>query len=481
MIPPTLTTVGTGTAISFIALIALGAVALAQDASQVLLVATPPPTGPPPPTCSGTLVLATAGAIQAAVNAHAINTTFCLAAGTYHEQVIPKAGDVFWGAGIGQTIVDGQNNLAVGFCSINPCSSGGSGIASVTLKFMTIQNYTDTNVAGPSVGGSISGAGWTVTNNDIANAGTINLLASFWVGGLIQDNLIHGAVNLNGIDCLNDTNTVFNNNDIYNNNTAQTTPNNASGQASQIKCNGGSYTWTNNHIHNGWGNGLWLDSETTAATITGNEVNNNPQACVGVGGCGGGGGIEFEIGNPVHNSQTTPIFIVQNNYVHDNPFSGIGFTNSGNADVSNNALVNNGDGLWGSFALNDEGNRTDQPPCNNFGCIDINIAFHNNFIAHSGPAGNTRVFFGFDDGTPGAAWKTSNNTFTSNTYYLANNSQQYFESNGSYLSSTSWLALPCCGGTPDANSTFVYNGGALPSGVGPRGGFVCKSTMGSCP
>jgi hypothetical protein len=475
--PPTLTTVGTGTVISFVALIALGAVALAQDASQVLLSTTakqPTPTGPPPPpTCSGTLVSATAGAIQAAVNAHGNNTTFCIAAGTYHEAVIPKSGDVFWGANIGQTILDGSNSLTSAFLS------NGAAITDVTIKNMTIQHYNGFAGVYPSCCNGASG--WLIDTVEVA----FNNNEGFDIGPntTIQNSLIHDNF-LNGVHAANGPSIVANNNDIYANNTSLSDPCTATSDSAGQKLSGvTSALYTNNKMHNNNSSGLWFDITADHRTIAFNEFFGNVN---GTQWCGSNGFID-EIGAP-HTSYGINLF--HDNYLHDNgPGADLQLSNSGSWDIYNNTMVQtqNFSGNGGAvIILFDEGARSDITGCGGTGglCLLQYIRIYNNIIVTNGDY----TYYNQDDGTPGSDWAHSNNQWgvpSGNTYYLPASGSALFHctvsNSGACSTQTSytfsqWQALSF---NPDTNSTAVFNGGTLPNGVGVRGGFVCNSNMGT--
>lgn len=420
-------------------------------------------SGDPRTLCQGVAVTPASG-IQNAVNANPAGTTFCLAAGIYHEHVTPNNNDTFIGVGIGQTILDGQNSLSNGF--------GGNGDPhfGVTVSQMTIQNYTDSAIRF----GCVNPA-YTITYNEISsnNYG----IETCGNGGIIQNNLIHDNA-VNGIDCVNHTNLIIDNNDMYHNDPSQTSASTSTGQASNVKCINGSYTFTNNKIHDSWNNGLWFDLGTTGTTISGNEIYNMKQGCIN-GPCGGGTAIAFEVTQPYWNTTSSPKFYVHDNYIHDNDNGGIGIANSGNIEIYNNSFANNATSVNTGAALElfDEGYRTDLSYCVSIGCLDNNNSFHDNFVAV--PAGQLALYAS-DGGTPGANWKENNNTFANNIYYLSGGSAIAWDADGSALTSSQWKAFSCCGSDPDGGSTFTINGGVLAAGVGPRGGFVCPVGM-TCP
>jgi hypothetical protein len=442
-----------------------------------------PRTNSADPSCTGVSVTPASG-IQNAVKANPAGTTFCLAAGTYHEQVIPNDNDTFIGAGIGQTIIDGQSNLSEAFGQ----TGGGDPHVNVTISYMTMKNQTESAVRF----GCISPA-WTITNSEIAFISSgVGAIATCGNGGLIQNNLIHDA-SVIALNCVNHTNLVVNNNDFYNNNSSQTSPNSVTGYASNIRCiTGGGYQFTNNRMHDSWGNALWFDARSTGGIISGNEAYNIHQACVGGNGCGGGSAFAFEVVLP--GTSTTPNWHVHDNYIHDNAAGGVQDFNSGNVEVYNNAFVNSASQTAAAYQFFDEGYRSDQNElgaCTTGpnGCIPINNSFHNNYIAV--PSGQF-AFSGFDGGTTtangapaNANWAQDNNTWTSNTYYLSSSGAAAFNCatsnswacSGNYTFAQ-WQAL---GFHPDSGSTLnTTTGGTLPNGVGPRGGFVCPAGM-TCP
>lgn len=424
--------------------------------------------------CKGVAVTP-ASSLQAVIDAAPANSTFCLAAGTYTQSttcnsnpngdsrctIRPHSGDTYIGAGIGQTILDGQNSVGAGIGQYAEDSSN------VVVKNMTVMRYTYANIWY-----GCGASNWTVQNSEISYGGSIGLLMCV-ATTLVQNNLIHHN-SINGIDCLNSTNATIDNNDLYANDFSQTTSNGPTGQAGNWKCNGGDYVITNNRIHDGWGDGIWLDSLTTSATISGNEIFNMAQACLNGSGCGGSSAIAFEITYPYSDVGTTPHFSVHDNYIHDIAAGGVTSANSGNIEIYNNALASAGTAgsTNSAFSEYDEGYRNEQGVCVSIGCREINISNHNNFIAV--PSGQT-AFYGSDDGTPGSNWAGSNNTFANNTYYFVSPSTGLFYANGTLQTFPQWQAAG-----RDTNSTVNYNGGTLPNGVGPRGGFVCPIGM-TCP
>jgi Right handed beta helix region len=388
--------------------------------------------------------------IQAAVSANPAGTSFDILAGTYNESISPKNGDVFDGAGVGQTILNGQNTLADGFWGPTAGVGNPNGAQNVTINGMTIENFTDMGIRE----GSVENIGWVTTNNEIAFNGGQGI--NFGNGDIFENNIVHDN-QLNGLHEVWSQILTINNNVIYNNNLSHSDPWTATSDTGGTKFDGGgSFTITNNKIYGNYGPALWFDNEVHTVTISRNEISNTTN----------GPGIDVEINLP-QGSNAGPDFLIHDNYIHDNAGAGVLLLNSGNVETYNNAFANN---RLAAYVIGDEGNRG--PASNGLPYLNENDGFHNNRVATTTLAVNN-----YDSGFN--AWKAQNNKFSADTYYLSGGASA-FGDNGSHLTVAQWRAEGC-----DGNSTFNSNGGILPNGVGstsdyrPQGSHT-RTTGSSC-
>lgn len=318
--------------------------------------------------------------IQAAVDANPQGTTFNILPGTYHESITPKTGDIFNGAGMGSTILDGQNTLGTGF--------GGSA-NNVTITGMTIKNFMTEGITLQTW----TNTGWTMDHVEIAfcTDGIRMGTNTTFENGSIHDIAYH-PMHLTG-NGMAMSNSVVVNNDIYNNNTSHTSPFGTTADAGLKYNGGGNDIFANNRIHDNYGNGLWFDSNHQGAQIYGNEIYNN----------GPGAAVAIEIDMP--QTTATPIYSIHDNYIHNND-GGIGIANSGNVEIYNNALSGN---TGYQIEFFDEGNRGNA--VNGLPMLNENISVHNNWIAYS-----SGVLGGNDSGYN--HWHSQNNAINNNAYYL---------------------------------------------------------------
>jgi hypothetical protein len=425
--------------------------------------------------CAGVSVTPASG-INNAINAYPTGTTFCLAAGTYNEAVSPKTGDILWGAGIGQTIIDSGNTKTIGI-------EGFTNVAqNVTVKFLTVRNYTQygirANAAMPTVDG------WLVDTVEVASIGSSSSGTGFgiWLGGnmtvqnsLIHDNWMDAFRTVEAMSPAGDGTTItIKNNDIYNNLLSSETPFCCSFDKGDKMTPAYNVTMQNNKCHD-QSSCIWFDSWSAIVTIDSNEfyncTNKSPATRSGA-------GAFFEITYP-QSSTTSRINNFTNNYVHDCVRYGVVYSNAGNGNITGNAFANIGttsDGF--ALYLGDIHGNDVNCPTGSGTCTFRNVTVSGNFIAAG--SSNGPAITGVDGhGASGSGWKANNNSYDNNTYYLPSSSTQFVRDfnagvSDNFYTPAQWQALGF-----DAHSTFNYNGGILPSRVGPRGGFVCKPNMGS--
>lgn len=446
------------------------AVSCLQFASLLLLLPAPALAA-----CSGVSVTPSSG-IQNAVNANGNGTTFCLAAGTYHETVVPQSGDSFIGAGIGQTILDGSGLSSSARCFDTENSSSNN----VTIKYLTCQNYPDSRGDGGGIKITNGSSGWVVDTVETANNVANGICVAVNSNTTIRNAYVHDN-GLTGLCTINANNLIVDNSDFYHNNLSHQSPCGVTASVAgthYISDNGTSIT--NSRFRDNYGNGIWLDLQNDNWTIAYNEFFNNetgsPTGC-------GSSGAGSEVGQP-HNGDPTFYNTFHDNYAH-NDGQEFWLANAGNWNIYNNTFVSS-DGATIIYAPGDEGARTDLAFCGSGGgnCVMEYDSFHNNIVAVTSGG---LAFKGTDGTTPGSDWASHSNAWNNNTYYLPSTSAAMFYcqssnggecSNGATYTFSQWQAL---GFHPDANSTInTSTNGTLPTGVGPRGGFQCLAGMTWC-
>lgn len=335
--------------------------------------------------CSGTSVAATTN-LQTVIDANPINTTFCLQAGTFALSVAatPKNGDVFWGAGIASTILDGSNTTTRGITG----AGTEVGQTDVTVRNIRFTRFTDTGVQ--------QGWRWTVTQNEFDHnlTGVTPNAYGTLSYNLIHDNTQYGLAN-GGDDLLID------NNDIYTNNTSNYCGGSCTGDAGGSKMVGSSagitgLIWRNNRIYDNTGMGLWNDGNVRA-TIEGNTVYRNSE-----------GGIFHEISWDA---------VIRNNTLTDNAISTVGLScfwganlhinNSSNVEIFHNTIVAN-NGSNGLCAVS-----TTRGESSPYSTETANLNVHHNSILITAGASNGLVV-----DSPAKDSVTTGNVFAFNNWQV---------------------------------------------------------------
>jgi parallel beta-helix repeat protein len=346
--------------------------------------------------------------IQTRVNQYPGATTFYLRAGVHRRQtVVPKSDNRFigeWGA-----VLDGENVKALAFSTITARSYR------VTIKGLTIRNY-----ASGSSQGAIHGDGginWVVEDNFVYRNKVIGIRCG--PGWRVRRNKVYqnGVIGISGYKA---NGTIVERNEVYENNYMQAKEQAILSQASGIKFGvTTNVTIRYNNVHNNYAKGIWVDHSLPTTIIEYNTVRDNAHQ-----------GIFFEAsytGKIRYNTSERNGGASATGYWLGR--SGIQITNSPNAEVHNNTVRDNANGIT---AMNTTGSAGLVAP---LGPLKIKYLYvHDNVIrmrvGRSGVGQNTGEK---------QVYTTWNNRFVHNTYYLGANST-YFTWNELNLTAAQWRA-----------------------------------------
>jgi parallel beta-helix repeat protein len=357
------------------------------SATASITISRPPPPPPPPPP-SGGIEVFPGEDIGAAVDANPTGTTFILKAGTHRRQSIwPKDGNTF----IGEpgTVLDGENGTTYAFRSESD---------NVTIRNVMITRYI------PSFGkGAIEAIwdkarGWVIEDCEVS----YNLHGGITIGhnGIVRRCHIHhnGQTGIKGFahDAL------IEDNEVSYNNTDGHEPNHEAGGMKIFRSH--RLVVRNNHVHDNFGHGIWLDHDQYNCVIEGNLVEDNNNT-----------GIYYEIS---YNG------IIRNNTVRRNSWA-IVVSSSPNVEVHHNTIADNN--LGGVFAVQD--NRNEAGSYGPFLLKDLWV--HDNTIDL--PRGK----HGIVDSTGDSAYY-NNNRFDRNDYNAHTNNPFWWK--GDYISWAAWQA-----------------------------------------
>lgn len=252
------------------------------------------PAGP----ASASTVFIPAGAnIQDAIDGHRAGTTFQLAAGTWilTSTLVPKSGDSFLGAGMGQTILDGVNRTFNGFA--------GTSETNVEIAYLTVQGFSF---------GVRTGSDWALHDMEMtANQIGVRMNGD---GPIVRNSSIHHNTQFGVLGTT--SNGRFLSNDVSYNRTDQTFDPGSSGATKWVNSTG--LLVEGNDVHDNYGKGLWLDIEDHGCTFANNVVRDNLDE-----------GIRVEIG---YDS------LVEGNQVDGNGGGGINVLNSSGTVVRGNTI-----------------------------------------------------------------------------------------------------------------------------------------------
>jgi hypothetical protein len=220
-------------------------------------------TGPPLQAPSGSISVVP-GAVQAAVNSHAANSSFLLSPGTYTDgPIVPKNGDSFYGQG--QVTWDGLGTKQQAFIS--------AGTNHVTVSGIRFIHFNPPNHGTGIFNLNNGESDFFVEGCEIAyNSGTPVYVGN---GTRIANNSIHDNYWM-GIAGYQVGHVTIDHNEIYNNYLAKLSPDSTSGDASGLKFfQTNNVSVTDNYIHDNYGVGVWFDTDNTGTLIDGNVIANN--------------------------------------------------------------------------------------------------------------------------------------------------------------------------------------------------------------
>jgi len=238
--------------------------------------------------------------IQAAVDSHNRNTTFCLKRGTHTiaSAITPKSGDMF--VGEYEAILDGS-----GWTSDDP-NQGAFRAHEQDIDDVTVRNLVIRNMPQKGIHAYYAGADrWTIEYNELVANGTGVAAPN---GSIVRNNYIHHN-KVGGYAAYRVSKTLFENNDI-----AANGPEQKIVQATDV-------TFRNNFVHDNLSDGIWYDTDNTGTVVEGNEVDDN-----------GREGISYEISGRG---------VIRNNTVRRNATTGIFISTSKDVEIYNNTLDHN--------------------------------------------------------------------------------------------------------------------------------------------
>ena len=337
--------------------------------------------------------------IQAAVDLHPGNTTFCLRAGTHflRDSITPKTGNTF--VGESGAILDGT-----GWTTSDPAYTQAAfrahneNIDNVTIRNLVIRNMPQRGIHAFY---SLSDH-WTIEDNEIAFNGDTGLVIPPY--SLIRNNYIHHNA-FGGYGASYAHHSTLESNEIAYNGDVQKI-----GETANV-------TFRNNFIHHNTGAGIWYDSNNTGALVEGNRVEDN-----------GGIGIFYEISSDA---------IIRNNTIRRNWEAGIMLSVSQNVQIYDNTLEYNFRGITYFLNCASVGGPT------NFDLTD-NTA-HDNAIIVGTQSGALASLFSYGSCTSKQLAEylngSKNLTFYGNTYRVPSLTGWYWVWGAASTSWTEWRAL----------------------------------------
>ncbi len=244
------------------------------------------------------VVIPPGASIQQAIDANPAGTAFQLQAGTWtlSSTLIPKDGDVFTGAGEGQTVITGT-------AGINGFDSK-SKVSNVVISQLTVKGFAD---------GIRTGTGWIVDGVEAA----FNEIGFHMYGdyAVVKNSYAHDN-GVFGVHGTTSTGQQLLSSEVSFNHTDSSVSSGYSGGAKWVYAT--DLVVQGNNIHDNYGNGLWLDNESTGALVSGNTVRGNQED---------GLRVEISFGNTI-----------QGNQVSGNGGQGIDLVNARDNVVSGNTI-----------------------------------------------------------------------------------------------------------------------------------------------
>jgi parallel beta-helix repeat protein len=320
------------------------------------------------------VVIAPGASIQQAIDANPAGTVFQLQAGTWtlSSTLVPKDGDVFTGAGEGQTVITGT-------AGINGFDSK-SKVSNVVVSQLTVKGFAD---------GIRTGTGWIVDGVEAA----FNEIGIHMYGddAVVRNSYAHDN-GVFGVHGTRSTGQQLLSSEVSYNHTDSSVSSGYSGGAKWVYASG--LVIQGNNIHDNYGNGLWLDNETSGALVSANTVRGNEED-----------GLRLEIS---HDN------VIQSNQVSANGGQAIDLVNSRDNVVTGNTISGPSSQdvvfrMIGNGRVDDAGNEYV-----NAG----NRADHNTI---------TLVSTSQQVGVIRSAGTTYGNSFDANTYVVPSPSAAYFK------------------------------------------------------
>lgn len=359
------------------------------------------------------VVCGTDTTVRNAVNANPAGTTFLLAAScTYNFStfVLGLNNDIFIGAGLGSTVIDGGSGSNASAWQANVTGNVADDHVGIAIMNMTMQNF-GVFAAGtePQNFNSIviqTSDNWVVRNNKIINGANV-CLNHHGNGIFIVNNLISncGGYTILGqpgqFTAIPTASTYIGNEIKLGNSSLYDTC-----DGSSFKLLGpGSVNITNNYIHDNNGPGFWEDSYGGQTYhISGNTFSQN-----------GNGGVEFE--------DAALVF----------------------GEIDHNVFINDGNGstnpAFGIIGGNCGANWRPWPSVWSHGSPNVNT-HDNNFSQSNGPANPGGTYSGLTLGMSDADCRSTSNTLNNNT--STNNTVNFKSTHGSISTSAMWGTFYAC-------------------------------------
>jgi parallel beta-helix repeat protein len=278
-----------------------------------------------------------------------------------------------------------------------PTAFKADGVSNLTVRGLVIERFNT------PVGGGLAalkmGSGWVVENNEIRNNATAGIYHESRAqvrGNFIHHNGQYGITGFRASDA-----TIENNEVSYNN----TRGFNDADQGGAKWVGTTNLVVRNNHFHDNYHTGIWLDANHRNALIEGNRVANNTYH-----------GIHFEV---------SCSGIIRGNTVSGNGQTGIFVNSSQNTEVLNNSVSSNRDGIrvWAQ----DRGDGD----CN---WIAQNVYVHNNNVSMS--SGTSGLQLGSGQGNE--VFTNGSIRFVQNSYDVSDIGGRWFHWSGSARTWTEW-------------------------------------------
>ena len=237
--------------------------------------------------------------IQAAVDAHPGNTTFCLERGVHKlgGAITPRTGNVF--VGEYGAVLDGS-----GWTSAD-ANQGAFRAQDQNVDNVTIRNLVIRRMPQKGIHAFPLASGWTIEHNEVAENRT-GIAAP--ERSLVRHNYIHHNT-AGGYSAFRAVGTTFESNEIAYN----------GGEQKIVQTR--DVVFRNNFVHHNVADGIWYDAENTGSLIEGNRVEDN-----------GREGISYEISGQG---------VIRHNVVRRNATTGIFISTSKDVEISSNTIEDN--------------------------------------------------------------------------------------------------------------------------------------------